>query len=57
MKNDMEDYIKEIQQLIAQEKARTPPSNKPSPSDILLAAREMMKKVKDKNDRSNKTNR
>ena len=54
---DTEEHIREIKRAIARETARTPPSNKPSPSDILLAAREMMKKVKDKNDRSNQNNR
>jgi hypothetical protein len=55
--NNTEDYIKEIKQAIAREAARTPASNKPSPSDILLAAREMMRRVKEKDARSNKSNR
>jgi hypothetical protein len=54
-KNDIEEYIKDIRQAIARETARTPANNKPTPSDILLAAREMMKRAKDA--RSNKSNR
>lgn len=56
-KNDIQDHIKDIQQAIARETARTPASNKPTPSDILLAAREMMRRVKEKDARSNKSNR
>jgi hypothetical protein len=56
-KNDIEDYIKEIQQAVAKETARTAANNNPKPSDILLAAREMMRKVKEKNARSNESNR
>jgi hypothetical protein len=56
-KNDIEDHIRDIRQAIAREAARTPASNKPSPSDILLAAREMMRRVKEKDARSNKSNR
>jgi hypothetical protein len=56
-KNDIEEYIKDIRQAIARETARTPASNKPSPSDILLAAREMMRRVKEKDARSNQSNR
>jgi len=56
-KNDIEDHIRDIRKAIARETARTPASNKPTPSDILLAAREMMRKVKEKDARSNKSNR
>lgn len=54
---DTDAYIKEIQQAIARETARTPATNQPTPSDILLAAREMMRRVKEKDARSNKSNR
>ena len=48
-KNDIEDHIKEIRAALAREDARSKPTNtKPSPSDILIAAREMMKRVKGK---------
>ena len=51
-KNDIEDHIKEIRAALAREDARSKPTNtspSPSPSDILIAAREMMKRVKGKN--------
>jgi hypothetical protein len=53
-KNDMNEYLESIRQAIARETKSPAPSTKPS--DILLAAREMMKKVKDKNGRSNQNN-
>ena len=48
MKSDIEDHIKEIRAALAREDARSKPTTntKPSPSDILIAAREMMKRVK-----------
>lgn len=50
MKSDIEDHIKEIRAALAREDARSKPTTntKPSPSDILIAAREMMKRVKGK---------
>jgi hypothetical protein len=49
-KNDIEDHIKEIRAALAREDARSnkPTNTSPSPSDILIAAREMMKRVKGK---------
>lgn len=55
-KNDTDAYIKEIQQAIAREAQRTPANKQPSPSDILLVAREIMKRAKEKNARSNQSN-
>ena len=55
-KNDIQDYIDSIRQAIDRESATSPNTkDKPSPSDILIAAREMMKRAK--NGKSNSTNR
>lgn len=55
-KNDVQDYIDSIKQAINRESATSPNTkDKPSPSDILIAAREMMKRIK--NGKSNTTNR
>jgi hypothetical protein len=54
MNKEFEEYIDSIKKAVARESA-TPKDKKPSPSEILIAAREMMRRVKD--DRSNKTNR
>lgn len=57
MNKELEQYIKDIQTALAKEKARHKPvQNAPSPSDILLAAREIMKRAKEKNARSNQSN-
>ena len=54
---DIEEYIQSIRKAMDRETAisKSNDKNKPSPSDVLVAAREMMRRVKD--DRSNKTNR
>lgn len=52
----MDEYIESIRKAMNRESATSPKTkDKPSPSDILIAAREMMRKVKDA--RSNKSNR
>ena len=54
MKNDIDEYIESIRKAIDRESATSPNAkDKPSPSDILIAAREMMKRVK--NGKSNPT--
>lgn len=55
MNKDIDEYIVSIKKAMERESATA--QDKPSPSDILIAAREMMKKVKDKNARSNQSNR
>ena len=59
MNKDLDEYIQSIRKAMDRETAisisKSNDKNKPSPSDILIAAREMMRRVKD--DRSNKTNR
>ena len=56
MNKDMDEYIESIRKAMNRESATSPKTKeKHSPSDILIAAREMMRRVKD--DRSNKTNR
>lgn len=55
-KNDVQEYIDSIRKAIDRESATSPNAkDKPSPSDILIAAREMMKRVK--NGKSNPTDR
>lgn len=56
MNKDFDEYVQSIKKAMERESA-TVTNNNPSPSDILIAAREMMKKVKDKNARSNQSNR
>jgi hypothetical protein len=60
MNKDLDEYIQSIRKAMDRETAISKSNdsndkNKPSPSDVLIAAREMMRRVKD--DRSNKTNR
>jgi hypothetical protein len=56
----LDEYIQSIRKAMDRETAISKSNdsndkNKPSPSDVLIAAREMMKRVKDA--RSNKSNR
>ncbi len=57
MNKDLDEYIQSIRKAMDRETAisKSNDKNKPSPSDVLIAAREMMRRIKD--DRSNKTNR
>jgi len=56
--NEINDFINDIRKAMHRETALSrSKEEKPPTSDILLAAREMMKRVKDKNDRSNQNNR
>ncbi len=55
MNKEFEEYVTSIKAAMARETAIPKKQDKPSPSDILIAAREMMRKVKDA--RSNKDNR
>lgn len=56
MNKELDEYIDSIRKAMNRESATSPKSKeKHSPSDILIAAREMMKRAKDA--RSNKSNR
>lgn len=54
-KNDFDEYLDSIRKAVARETATPKQDKKPTPSEILIAAREMMKRAKDA--RSNKDNR